>query len=284
MFGKRATASVARACRFAIAKPCGATTSMSVIARPTKAKIITNPASGSGFAWRVNYLQSREMSSGTSAIADALTKEILEEDVDVELDQELIDAQQQLLQNFTIEDTDGIGVVALKRSYNDETIVVEFDCQSGEEDDPFQGFDFQEPNVIDSNSAGASGRGGSTSGGDDEDFDEGYAKLAGGGSNFEVRINRGGNTILIDCCATENLEVRNVRYISASNQSTDIMNIYAGPKFHELDENLQAAFYDYLAERGIDDDLSFFVLSYSRDKEQREYVMWLKQLLDFTAK
>jgi hypothetical protein len=49
-----------------------------------------------------------------------------------------------------------------------------------------------------------------------------------------------------------------------------------------LDEKLQKSFYNFLKERKIDDDLSFFILSYSNIKEQNEYKNWLKKFYDFT--
>lgn len=55
----------------------------------------------------------------------------------------------------------------------------------------------------------------------------------------------------------------------------------AGPQFDELDETLQNAFYDYLAERGVDDDLAASVSDYCSSKEQLEYVGWLKGMQSF---
>ena len=37
----------------------------------------------------------------------------------------------------------------------------------------------------------------------------------------------------------------------------------------------------YLADRNIDEDMSFFILSYSENKEQREYMNWLKKFMMF---
>ena len=57
--------------------------------------------------------------------------------------------------------------------------------------------------------------------------------------------------------------------------------LYGGPAFDHLDETLQNAFLDYLEDRHVDDDLSFFVLAYARHKEQQEYVNWLHKVLEF---
>jgi hypothetical protein len=42
-------------------------------------------------------------------------------------------------------------------------------------------------------------------------------------------------------------------------------------------------FYTYLEERDIDQDFSYFVLAYSKQKEQKEYVNWLEKLTEFVS-
>ncbi|WVO16177.1 hypothetical protein L204_103847 [Cryptococcus depauperatus] len=56
---------------------------------------------------------------------------------------------------------------------------------------------------------------------------------------------------------------------------------YMGPQFDHLDETVQEAFGSYLAERGIDESLADFVLSYCEHKEQKDYVSWLDQIRKF---
>lgn len=51
----------------------------------------------------------------------------------------------------------------------------------------------------------------------------------------------------------------------------------------ELDEGLKQAFADYLEELNVNDDLSHFIVAYAREKEQKEYVGWLHNLVDFFA-
>jgi complement component 1 Q subcomponent-binding protein len=59
--------------------------------------------------------------------------------------------------------------------------------------------------------------------------------------------------------------------------------LYSGPNFADLDDNLKDAFYEYLSERKIDADFSFFVAAYAHDKEQREYTQWLKSVGEFVG-
>ena len=70
----------------------------------------------------------------------------------------------------------------------------------------------------------------------------------------------------------------------APGKAVDDAGSYAGPVFEQLNAELQDGFYTFLAERGIDDDLCFFVLSYSRVKEQTEYANWLNKCLNFVEK
>lgn len=52
-------------------------------------------------------------------------------------------------------------------------------------------------------------------------------------------------------------------------------NLYAGPPFGNLDEDLQVLLERYLDERGIDTRLALFVPDYVDYKEQKEYLNWL---------
>ncbi len=57
--------------------------------------------------------------------------------------------------------------------------------------------------------------------------------------------------------------------------------LYAGPQFDELDETLQNAFYEYLSQRGVDDDFAATLSDFCSSKEQAEYVAWLKGMQSF---
>ncbi|KAG7192669.1 Mitochondrial acidic protein mam33 [Scheffersomyces spartinae] len=56
---------------------------------------------------------------------------------------------------------------------------------------------------------------------------------------------------------------------------------YQGPRFSDLDESLQVAFEEYLEERGINEELAEFVISYSEVKEEKEYRNWLGEVNNF---
>lgn len=58
-------------------------------------------------------------------------------------------------------------------------------------------------------------------------------------------------------------------------------DMYIGPPFGNLDEDLQILFEKYLDERGINTALALFVPDYIDMKEQREYLRWLSNVKSF---
>ncbi|KAL8755635.1 MAG: hypothetical protein Q9199_003505 [Rusavskia elegans] len=58
-------------------------------------------------------------------------------------------------------------------------------------------------------------------------------------------------------------------------------NLYTGPPFGNLDEDLQILLERYLNERGIDTALALWVPEYIDWKEQREYLTWLSNVKTF---
>ncbi|KAK8662478.1 hypothetical protein V6N13_092051 [Hibiscus sabdariffa] len=56
---------------------------------------------------------------------------------------------------------------------------------------------------------------------------------------------------------------------------------YEGPDFHDLDDNLKEAFNKYLEVRGIEPSATNFLHEYMINKNNREYLNWLKNLKKF---
>merc|ERR1712190_570263 len=69
--------------------------------------------------------------------------------------------------------------------------------------------------------------------------------------------------------------IGNVRSFSHT-EERDSISAYNGPEFEDLDEKLQESFDEYLADVGVSSDLCDFVDAMALDKEQREYIRWLK--------
>merc|ERR1712151_361235 len=62
----------------------------------------------------------------------------------------------------------------------------------------------------------------------------------------------------------------------SSAEEKDSVSGYNGPEFEDIDEKLQEAFDEYLAELGMSNELCNFVDAVALDKEQREYIRWLR--------
>jgi complement component 1 Q subcomponent-binding protein, mitochondrial len=58
-------------------------------------------------------------------------------------------------------------------------------------------------------------------------------------------------------------------------------DLYSGPPFANLDEDLQVLMERYLDERGINTALAIFVPDYIDMKEQKEYLRWLSNVKGF---
>ncbi|KAI1756257.1 mitochondrial glycoprotein [Xylaria castorea] len=58
-------------------------------------------------------------------------------------------------------------------------------------------------------------------------------------------------------------------------------DVYPGPPFTTLDEDLQLMMERYLEERGVTQAMAVFIPDYMDVKEQREYQSWLKNVKDF---
>ncbi|KAJ6823074.1 uncharacterized protein M6B38_340825 [Iris pallida] len=59
---------------------------------------------------------------------------------------------------------------------------------------------------------------------------------------------------------------------------------YDGPEFTDLDESLQNALYRYLKARGIKASLFDPLFAYMINKDDREYLLWLKNMKEFVEK
>lgn len=193
----------------------------------------------------------------SSQLGEALGSEIEHEESNAEVDKEFLDLKKQIEKSFKIHDTDGNGIVKLTRTHGNESIVVTFDCQDTSDEENFEEAETEE--------------------GDSE-------ATLGFGINFEVAITKGNNKLLVNCVGGDgSITVDSIRHLPANKDSHDL-ETYGGPNFDDLDEKVVDGFFDYLEERQVNSDLGHFVLSYSREKEQKEYVNWLKNVQDFVSK
>ena len=218
--------------------------------------------------YRQQYQQNPRYSS-SSTLEEVLSSELMAEKSDDSIDVELVDITEQIQKTFKINDEPGLGIVTLERKFKGETIEIVFDCQDEvDEDEDALGeyMDF----VMDEDEE--------KRGNDEEEEEESESFV---GINFNVIISKGKEKMMMNCVASKNLRIENAQFIPAGKEIDDD-NLYGGPLFYQLDESLQEAFKSYLSDRKIDEDLCYFILAYSRSKEQKEYVNWLEKMLDFT--
>mmetsp|Transcript_15891 Transcript_15891/g.25270 ORF Transcript_15891/g.25270 Transcript_15891/m.25270 type:complete len:241 (-) Transcript_15891:122-844(-) len=67
----------------------------------------------------------------------------------------------------------------------------------------------------------------------------------------------------------------------ANAEEKESASSYNGPDFEDLDDKLQEGLDEYLAELGMTSEVCDFVDAMALDKEQREYVRWLKSAKEF---
>jgi complement component 1 Q subcomponent-binding protein len=105
-------------------------------------------------------------------------------------------------------------------------------------------------------------------------------------TDFTITIqDKSGEKGLVYYCQTAAGEghrymIGNVRsFASKAEKESD--SSYNGPDFEDLDDSLQESFDEFLAEAGINDEVCDFIDASAIDKEQREYMRWLKNVDSF---
>lgn len=81
-------------------------------------------------------------------------------------------------------------------------------------------------------------------------------------------------------CSTQGGEdhryiIGHVKNYSTAEEKENV-SAYNGPDFEDIDDNLQEAFDEYLAEVGMNNEVCDFIDTIALDKEQREYIRWLQ--------
>ncbi|GMY14480.1 Mitochondrial glycoprotein [Fagus crenata] len=156
---------------------------------------------------------------------------------------------------FEIEDNPGQRTILLKRKYQDEIIKVEVDMpqtEVGEDEDAGDG-------------------------GDEEDNVNSSIPLVvsitkGSGLCLEFSV-----TALPDEICIDSLSIK-------LPEGSEDQLAYEGPDFNDLDENLQKAFHKYLEIRGIKPITTNVLHEYMGTKDNKEYLLWLKNIKNFIEK
>lgn len=89
---------------------------------------------------------------------------------------------------------------------------------------------------------------------------------------------QGGNIAVDNIFYFDDVAVARAETPEAAHRRADV---YPGPPFGTLDDDLQVLMERFLEDRGISQSLAVFVPDYVDVKEQREYVRWLDQVKNF---
>ena len=107
-------------------------------------------------------------------------------------------------------------------------------------------------------------------------------------ANVNLLIQRAGKGALKVNLVTDNgrFTIHGVTHLSdevsqASPSTPAPTNLYTGPPFQQLDEEVQGLLEQYLDVRGINTALALFIPDYIDVKEQKEYLGWLGRVKSF---
>lgn len=228
---------------------------------------------------------------------------------EIQLEKEIKDADgvptsvKDYLENgpFTIEDVPGQENVVLTRQFGDETVRITFSIADLNSLDPES--DYQDRAMSDEEDM------------DSENINQGQQKnfkvapedsIATDDSkgaeaeeeqepSFPARVNiviekPGKGALAVETVAQDGMIViDNVYYYTdashahanTAEKAHERQEMYVGPPFGNLDEDLQVLLERYLDERGINTALAIFVPDYIDMKEQKEYLRWLSNVKGF---
>ena len=156
---------------------------------------------------------------------------------------------------FTVEDTPGEQSVYLRRKYGNEDIKIEVMAMD----------------------MGSSGEDGDD---DDDENEQGSRPHV----SLTVTVSKGeGPSLEFNCSAYPDEVTIDVMAVKEKEPSADHI-AYEGPSFQDLDENLQKSFHKFLEVRGIKGSLSNFLAEYMMNKDNKEYIRWLKNVKSFIEK
>merc|ERR1719277_2531642 len=124
----------------------------------------------------------------------------------------------------------------------------------------------------------------------DMDMEAGDGEVEPESESTEMSVtveNKAGDAGLVFYCSTQTGEehryiIGNVKNFSSVKEKESVSS-YNGPDFEDLDDKLQEALDEYLAELGMSSEVCDFVDALAVDKEQREYVNWLKNVQKFMS-
>uniref|UniRef100_A0A7S2MCZ7 Mitochondrial glycoprotein n=1 Tax=Octactis speculum TaxID=3111310 RepID=A0A7S2MCZ7_9STRA len=182
-----------------------------------------------------------------SSLSENLLNEISY--VDREMPSDLLEMQKHIETRMILKDTPGDAIVRLYA--NEECsarFVVEFDCRDG--------------NMYEEDA-------------DDANEDDDAIMIP-----FVVNFTRGRDVLRFRCAASQDVDIEGIEFFPNGDEREEL---YAGPQFDYLDEELKESFHMYLKDSGVDHTLASFIVKYTEFKEQQEYRTWLEKIQGYTV-
>lgn len=194
---------------------------------------------------------------------------------------------------FEISDVAGQEDVVLTRKFGDETIKVTFsiadlnniDPEADYSDRALEDDDFESPNINQDSKNFKQAPEDAVEAEDAEDLHESFP------ARLNIVVEKAGKGALsVEAVAQDGIIiVDNVYYYTdpahayakTADKVREREDLYVGPPFGNLDEDLQVLLEKYLDERGINTALALFVPDYIDMKEQKEYMRWLSNMKAF---
>lgn len=195
---------------------------------------------------------------------------------------------------FEVIDTPGVEEVVLTRTYGDEKIRVTFSIADINAIDPEA--DYPDRALADEEDTNINQ-------GDEKDFkvapedqvEEESEEEEAENDSYPARLNvviekPGKGAVTVEAAVQDGLLVvdsvyhfadASLAYAKTADKIHERQDLYVGPPFGNLDEELQLLFEAYLDARGINTALAIFVPDYIEMKEQKEYVRWLENVRNF---
>ncbi|CAL9045835.1 uncharacterized protein At2g39795, mitochondrial [Musa acuminata AAA Group] len=118
---------------------------------------------------------------------------------------------------------------------------------------------------------------------EDDDDDEINENSMEATLSLVVSIDKGEGSFLEFCCNLNSDELEIESMVMKKHDDVDGQSAYQGPKFSDLDENLQQALHGYLEARGIKSSLFDVLHKYMLNKDDREHLGWLKNIKGLIA-
>ncbi|CAG9991473.1 unnamed protein product [Clonostachys byssicola] len=296
--------SIARSAPRVVSRIAGSSIRQFTVARPTTLLKPTVAA-----ALRAAHASPFSTTTGLRASRSETDEELsvkLDSEIQIEEDMKANEQQPASVKDFLANtafeliDTPGQEVVKLVRTFGEEKITVSFSIADITNYDPYNEDpaledeeDFND-DVIQSSGKQASGSSSRAApeedleGEEEDDIEEGAAPI-----NLSIVIEKPGKTaaaLNIDATAQDGaIVVDNLFYyedakVARVDKPEDAQaraDVYPGPPFGSLDEDLQVLMERFLEERGITQTLAVFVPDYVDVKEQREYLRWLNNVKNF---